>query len=666
MVKPRFPAIGESLHRLVEDQGAKQLSDQELLARFAARRDRAAFHMLLRRHGPMVLSVCRSLLPSEDDAEDAFQATFLVLVHKSASIRKTSALAQWLHGVAYRTARKAQAEFARRHKHEPRASRPEAVPPEDLTWREVQSVVHEEVVGLSERYRAPLALCYLQGARLEDAAAQLGLTKGTLKARLERGRDLLRARLVRRGLGPAAVLVASAWPAPAPAALLAATARAAAALPTAGPVSTRVATLTEGVLHTMSGTRMNKLTAVLACLAIFALGLGTLAYSGPATTPGPDDARAAGKTQQVPAEQEAIAALQAVGGRIIRDRSQPGEPVIGVYLLSRDVKDEHLKHLKEFKGLKTLVLTGISEAAMKDIRGLRGLERLRARPDDGRVAANDLGELQNLRELDLGQVEDAGLREIGRLRNLCVLRFNGWRVSDAGLMELTGLKELRRLELYDARRVADGLRALDQLPNLEELTLTGGIDDAGMRQIAKLKSLRVLHLANCEVTDRGLMELKGIPNLGRLYIRNTRATDKALADLRRVRPGLEVIKGAHRDTARTWADYERVSGKARVLNAKTLLFGDGTRVLLNMRVPAPGERGATEAAGFLAGIIGDQMVTCYLVEAQLAYVCYVGDVNVEHAMVINGWALADHSGMVPAESIAREKRRGLWGEWVGR
>jgi RNA polymerase sigma factor (sigma-70 family) len=203
----------QALRRVVENQRAGELPDQDLLRRFVVRHDEAAFLALLRRHGPMVLGVCRALLPNEADAEDAFQATFLIFVRKAPSIHKTPSLASWLHGVAYRTARRAQTEFARRHKHEQRAVRPEASAADDLAWPEVRQLLHEELSGLSERYRAPLTLCYMQGKTLDESAALLGLSKTTLKARLERGRAVLRARLVRRGLGPAGVLLAAAWPA---------------------------------------------------------------------------------------------------------------------------------------------------------------------------------------------------------------------------------------------------------------------------------------------------------------------------------------------------------------------------------------------------------------------------------------------------------------------
>src|SRR5262249_53961785 len=195
--------------RVVEDQGVRQLSDQDLLRRFSDQQDEAAFHTLLRRHGPMVLDVCRGLLGSEADAEDVFQATFLTLTRKAASIRNMAAVGTWLHGVACRTALKARAQSATRRKNEARVPARQASEPDELTWREVRQVLHEELAALSERYRAPLVACYLEGQTQGEAAAQLGLAKSTLKERLESGRSLLRARLVRRGLGPAAVLGAT-------------------------------------------------------------------------------------------------------------------------------------------------------------------------------------------------------------------------------------------------------------------------------------------------------------------------------------------------------------------------------------------------------------------------------------------------------------------------
>src|SRR5262245_20684088 len=141
----------------------------------------------------MVHDVCRSVVPNEADAEDAFQATFLVFAKSAAAIRDRTSLAGWLHGVAYRTALKAKAQFARRRKHEVCAARGEPCERDELTWREVRGVLHEELGRLPERYQAPLVLCYLQARSQDEAALALGLPKGTLKGRLERGRALLRS-----------------------------------------------------------------------------------------------------------------------------------------------------------------------------------------------------------------------------------------------------------------------------------------------------------------------------------------------------------------------------------------------------------------------------------------------------------------------------------------
>jgi RNA polymerase sigma factor (sigma-70 family) len=300
--------------RRVVGRRANDSPDQELLERFIDRRDESAFAALLRRHGTMVLGVCRSLLPNEADAEDAFQATFLIFATKARSIRKTCSLASWLHGVAYRTAHRARTEFARRHKHERRAVQPEATRPDEMTWPEVQRALHEELNGLSERYRQPLTLCYLQGRTLEEAAAQLGLGKSTLKVRLERGRAVLRARLVGRGLGTAGVLLAAAWPGAAeaglPATLLGSTTSAALAV-TAGQTpaaasTARVADWTAGGLRAMRSTKLTRIVAVVAALALAGSGAGWLAYAARVDPP----------------------ATEKAAGQAAADKTQPGRPTL--------------------------------------------------------------------------------------------------------------------------------------------------------------------------------------------------------------------------------------------------------------------------------------------------------------------------------------------------
>jgi RNA polymerase sigma factor (sigma-70 family) len=213
MAKTAASPILHLIRRVVEDQRLKDLPDQELLRCFLAGRDQAAFDALLRRHGPMVLDVCRKVLGKEQDAEDAFQATFLVLARKAGSIRKRESVGSWLYGVAYRTASKVRVNSAKRQKHEARVpGRTPTLPAEGMTWWEVQQLLYAELNRLPESYRAPLVLCYLEENSQQEAARLLWISRATLQKRLDAGRALLRSRLVRRGLGPAAVLAVAAWP----------------------------------------------------------------------------------------------------------------------------------------------------------------------------------------------------------------------------------------------------------------------------------------------------------------------------------------------------------------------------------------------------------------------------------------------------------------------
>ena len=293
---PASPIL-QLIHRTIEGAQVRELPDQDLLERFRAKEDKSAFHALLRRHGPMVLDVCRGVLGNEADAEDAFQATFLILARKAGSIRKAASLASWLHGVACRTALTARTESAARQKHEARVPAREASGPEDLSWREVRQVLHEELASLHDRYRAPLVLCYLEGVTQEAAAAQLKLAKSTLRERLERGRVLLRTRLLRRGLGPAAVLVTAAWPAVnasagLPLSVVSNTINAAclfavgkAAVP--GMISAKAAALTEGALKAMFLGKLKIIAAVLVLLAAVAAGATGFLQQSPAAAEPP-------------------------------------------------------------------------------------------------------------------------------------------------------------------------------------------------------------------------------------------------------------------------------------------------------------------------------------------------------------------------------------------
>jgi RNA polymerase sigma factor (sigma-70 family) len=193
---------------------AAAFPDRFLLEQFLAERNEAAFRELLRRHGPMVLGVCRSMLRQEQDAEDAFQATFLVLARKADAIRKHDAVGSWLHGVAYQVARNLLASLRRRRRLEPRTSAMSVPDPLlDISVRELHHAVTEELQQLPEKYRAALVLCYLEGKTQALAARELGCSEGVLRGRVNRGRAELQSRLKRRGLAPSVGLVTGVLPA---------------------------------------------------------------------------------------------------------------------------------------------------------------------------------------------------------------------------------------------------------------------------------------------------------------------------------------------------------------------------------------------------------------------------------------------------------------------
>jgi len=212
MAGTRRNGVLRHIHRLVGSPNGHGWSDAQLLQCFLANRDEQAFTVLVERHGRMVLSVCRHVLHQAQDAEDAFQATFLVLAQSAAKIRHDTSLASWLYGVAYRTALKARTQMSKRPLHESKAGKMGHTEPElELAWQELQAVLAEEVNGLSEEHRAPFVLCCLEGLSKSDAARQLGWKEGTLSGRLTETRKLLQQRLSRRGLTLATALCAGAW-----------------------------------------------------------------------------------------------------------------------------------------------------------------------------------------------------------------------------------------------------------------------------------------------------------------------------------------------------------------------------------------------------------------------------------------------------------------------
>ena len=321
MGQAEITSVQSSLVRLFTEGTMTGVGESQLLERFLAHADQAAFETIVRRHGPMVLAVCRRILSDPNDIDDAFQATFLVLVKKARSIRNHAVLGTWLHGVARRVAVRGQSDSRRRQAREhggsdmtawqdPRASDDDAA--------ELWAILDEEVTRLPERYRSALVLCDLQGQTHEQAAAQLRCPVGTVKSRLARARDRLRSRLARRGIVSSAAILASAL-APEPASavtteLLASTLGAAARFlanreVAAGAVSVAIASLVDGTLRSMSMSALKSGIVILTTAGVVATGAGVFGYQDHGTRPTSNTVSLSTKTEADRKPTEDIAAL---------------------------------------------------------------------------------------------------------------------------------------------------------------------------------------------------------------------------------------------------------------------------------------------------------------------------------------------------------------------
>ncbi len=290
---------------LLRDYG--DVTDGQLLERFIDRQDEAAFEALVRRHGAMVLSVCRRVLGNTHDAEDAFQATFLVLVHKAASLGMRELVGNWLYGVAYRTALEARTVAARRRVRERQVSEmPEPAMPEAAFGGDLRLLLDRELSQLPDKYRVSIVLCDLEGRPRKDVARQLGVPESTVSGRLTTARRLLGRRLTRQGItlgGGVAALLQSSASACVPAPLVLSTVKAAALVAAgqaaAGAVSAHVVALAKGVLKAMFLTKMKTVGSIVLTVFVFA-GVGLVGQNVGAPT--------ANGRQAPPAAQEKPAA----------------------------------------------------------------------------------------------------------------------------------------------------------------------------------------------------------------------------------------------------------------------------------------------------------------------------------------------------------------------
>ncbi len=339
MAKNTVDILLRCLRAQASRRAADGQTDECLLERFVRQRDAAAFAALLERHGQMVLDVCRGTLGDDHLAEDVFQATFLVLIQSAGAIRKRRSLGAWLHGAALRLARRARTDAARAGRADMRpCHEPPPGPGAEASRREAREILAEELQRLPQRYRLPLVLCYLEGRTRDEAAAALGWTPGQLKGLLERGREQLRGRLIRRGLAPAAagaaLLAEAALAAPVSRLLAVATLQAAHRL-AAGEVlgdcgvSGTVIGLTNGGLATMRAQKVSVLLlSFVLMLGLLGAGAGLLSLrSGQAAEVGRRAADPEGKLASVPkvGVSKSASRIAAQDTQTEMDKPKPGQ-----------------------------------------------------------------------------------------------------------------------------------------------------------------------------------------------------------------------------------------------------------------------------------------------------------------------------------------------------
>jgi RNA polymerase sigma factor (sigma-70 family) len=304
------------------------LTDRQLLKDYIGRLDEAALAALVHRHGSMVWGVCRRVLCDYHDAEDAFQATFLVFVRKAASIASPELLANWLYGVANQTSLKARATKAKRRTRERQVTEmPEPTVTEKDFWNDLQPLLDQELTRLPDKYRVAIILCDLEGKTRKDAARQLNVPEGTLAARLARGRVMLAKRLARHGLAVAgwslsALVAQDAASAGVPTSLMSCTIKAAAQFAVGqaganGAISAPVYKLTQGVLKTMYLTKLKIATPVLLCLIAF--GGVLLNYPSMAAEQPAKETQVQPRTDAAKGEQAQVTDKEGETGELLRE-----------------------------------------------------------------------------------------------------------------------------------------------------------------------------------------------------------------------------------------------------------------------------------------------------------------------------------------------------------
>jgi RNA polymerase sigma factor (sigma-70 family) len=577
----------QQLRRAERRHDGAGLTDGQLLACFIEQHDEAAIAALVRRHGSMVWGVCHRLLRNHHDTEDAFQATFLVLVRKAASVKPRERVGNWLYGVAYKTACKARGMIAKRRLRERQVTEmPEPPGVENNLWHDLEPLLDQELSGLPDKYRFPILLCDLEGKTYKEAARQIGCPEGTLAARLSKARTMLAKRLARHGLALtggtlAAALTENAASACVPTSVVSSTIKvvtlaAAGKAAASGMISFQVAALTKGVLKAMLLSRVTTRMFVLLLVGLMGTTAGVGSYtvlSGAGEVPGSvstaqgdktdhqgrggqegapphllsaASASPATETPALPTPEQLENAKQAFArlGATYLPMSNPknmanplNQQGIHVFTMPGRTTDDDLKKLPHvpFPFGLNLKYTQVTDDGLKELKDLKQLNWLEFPTEVTDAGLKELKDLKQLIVLYLWQtqVTDAGLKELKNFKLLAGLNLDHTKVTDAGLKELKGLKQLADLSLRQTQVTDAGLKELKDLKQLKGLELPSTkVTDAELKELKDLKQLIQLDLDFTKVADAGLKELKELKQLRVLYLDGTRVTDAGLKELK--------------------------------------------------------------------------------------------------------------------------------------
>lgn len=575
MSYPQLQPVLRHIRRLLGQSCGHQLPDGLMLERFALQREEAAFAALVERHGPMVWSVCRRVLNDDHEAEDAFQATFLVLTKRADAIRQRQSVASWLYGVAYRVALKARAKVGKRRAREQRLTEPaEAVEPAtgngqmDLAMRELRAVLDEEVNRLPAKYRDPLVLCYFEGKTKDEAAAELGWPTGTVSGRLARARDLLRDRLTRRGLAFSTALMAtlitsSTSTAALPEGLAPATVQAgmqlAAGTTAGGAISGSALLLAEAVVRELTLVKLKVFSAVVLPIVLAALG-GALASQA---FPPEQATREATHQPRVFDSHLPLQVCQLIEGQPVKllgvtpaaERRGVTIPPGANWYVAPRAAGAGMGMGGGFGGGGMGGGKGMAGGGMGNLGG-GGMGGGGA----GILGGNPFGGGQNpprwqwssqqwqalAAEVRLKAVpglaiehtdcDDAQLAVLADLSQLQLLILKRTKVTDDGFRHLAKLHGLRHLVLEGESLTG---RGLGQLPSLHTLELRGGsFNSDTAAHLKELKHLTTLRLKYTRFSESGYQDLAGIDQLSQrsrletLVVAGDALTDRALAHLK--------------------------------------------------------------------------------------------------------------------------------------